>query len=261
MFFVSVGSESFQMLHFCVMEESPFSAGHTLRCKPGKSQAFELSNGVPLRLKHSSDKMIPSFVDTQDHFPPSRPWNDSCFGGPGRPVGKPDAFAERPQIIVCNGFVKAGPVDFLDFGAGMRQAMGKIAIICQQENAGRVTVQPADRIHALTEPHVVQNRRPSPLIVKCRDAVLWFVQKDIERPLSCRYRLAVDRNAVVQWIDLRSQFLDHSAIDSNGPRKDELVVLAAGSDTGQGQIPVQPKSFLMKVCIFSFQPAHADFRG
>ena len=84
------------------------------------------------------------------------------LGGRGPASLDRDAAASRSEIVRVGDAAHARVVLALDLVARVHQARGELAVVGEQQQAFRVVVEAADRVHVL--PHAaqqVEDRRPS----------------------------------------------------------------------------------------------------
>ncbi len=113
-----------------------------------EADALELQHAVADVVAHTLDLALAALVDR----------DLECVGLDPRhprrrrhPVLEPDAAAQRLQRpLVHRRAADDGTVGLVDLEARVRQPVGEVAIVGQQDQAGRVGVQSADRIEPLS---------------------------------------------------------------------------------------------------------------
>ncbi len=73
-------------------------------------------------------------------------------------------------------------IDLPDLMTGVRQFLGKVAIVGEEEHAGGVAVEAANREDALGGGGAdkIEYRAATLRIVGSRNIVFWFVEKDVD---------------------------------------------------------------------------------
>ena len=156
--------------------------------------------------------------------------------GRGRAVVELDPVAQRgraprPRLALDLGFV-----DLLDLVARVRQPVRELAVVGEQQRAGRVGVEPADRDDARRMVDQLDDGAPALRVARGRDGAGRLVQEHIGE------RLQLERRAVqldpVAALDERVQ-LPRLAVDGHAAGLDQLVGAAARGNAGPGEVGVE----------------------
>lgn len=114
----------------------------------------------------------------------------------------------------------------LDAESWMRHPKGDVAVIRQQQQAGCVAVEPADRDDPLGNIDQIEHGPTATLVAGGRDVAIWFVQQDIATPFILQ-RVPIDENHLPLWVDLNAKLGDDRAIDRHPPLTNQLFGLAS----------------------------------
>jgi len=91
-------------------------------------------------------------------------------GGRGRTVVELDAVPERAHRPLSHRWPRHDrAVGLVDLEARVRQPIGELAVVGQQDQAGRVGIQPADRVQAHRSTDHVDDRRAPLWVARGRD--------------------------------------------------------------------------------------------
>lgn len=128
--------------------------------------------------------------------------------------------------------------------AGMGDAKGDVTIIREQQQAGGLPIESANRHDPFRDFDEVHDRPPSPLIARRRDVSGRLIQQNIA-PLLGPQWFAIDRDLLTRGIDLCPQFTDYAPVDRNPAFQDQLLRLAAGRHAMSGQDSLKPFHVLL----------------
>ena len=133
--------------------------------------------------------------------------------------------------------------------------MRKLAVVREEQGAGRVRVEPPDRDDARLVPHEVDDGPPSMGVAGRRDHSGGLVQQDVRKLLRCEEpTVEVDD---ITFLDKRVQLAAH-AVDPHATGLDQLVGTPARGDTGASEVGVKThRRILALVTIPS--PTRANF--
>ncbi len=154
----------------------------------------------------------------------------------GGAVVELDAVAELLQNGVARLPADLGDVDLLDAVARMREPVGERTVVREQQRAGRVGVEAADRDDARGVADEVDDRRASLRVAHRRDDTGRLVQEYVRERL-LRDLASVDLDAVGAS-DERVQ-LPGLAVDEDAARLDQLVGAAARRNSGAREVGVE----------------------
>ena len=109
-----------------------------------EADALERPDGVPDGLAHAPDLALAALVDAQLEDVRAQP---AHVGRGGAPVVELDALAQRPQRAVADRPAATRATYVLrDLEARVREPVGQVAVVGEQDQAGRVGVQAPDRV-------------------------------------------------------------------------------------------------------------------
>ena len=149
------------------------------------------------RLAHPLDLVLAALVQRQ--LDPRRCQDARRAPARCMPSSSSTPSAEAADRLGRRLPVDVGLVDLLDAVAGMREPVRERAVVRQEERAGRVGVEPADRDDALRHVvHELDDRRPSLRVAGRRHGAGRLVQEDVGELLR-RDGLAVDLDPVARW--------------------------------------------------------------
>jgi hypothetical protein len=129
-------------------------------------------------------------------------------------------------------------VELRNVVAGMRHAVREIAVVCEEEKAGAVGVQPADRIDALAYLRdEVQHGALCIRIAGSADDTGRLVQHHVDGRLGCRGEdgISIHADLVVLRIDLHALLAYGNAVDGYSTGSDELFACSARCDACGGE--------------------------
>ena len=185
-------------------------------------------------LEHPLHLVLASFVEHELH--PARV-EQTRLGRCGPSVVELDALAELRERALFRPTLDNGLVDLLDAVPRMRETVCELAVVRQEERAGRVGIEPADRHDARLARDELHHGAPSVRVARGRDDAGGLVEKQVREPL-LRHRRAVDFDVVVR-ADERVQ-LTGPAVDGDAAGLDQVVGSPTRRDAGAGKERVQP---------------------
>ena len=159
--------------------------------------------------------------------------------GMNLPVFERDSLGYLGHIGLCQRLVESHLIDFLLIVARVRQLAGQLAVIGDEQHAHAVFVEPSDRIDPLGDStsQQIHDGLVGMRVVERGDEALGFVHHDIDFFLPFDDR-PVETHLVVR-IDFRSQFGHDLSVDSHQTGRNQVVGLAARTDTRVGDKTVQ----------------------
>ena len=124
--------------------------------------------------------------------------------------------------------------------ARVREAVGELAVVGEQDQPGGVGVEAPDRVEAAVGLDEVDDGRAAVGVVRGRDDARGLVE-DVDRALVLggADRLAVDRDRVAA-VDVARRVADDLAADGHAPVEDQLLGGAARGDPGVGEVLGEP---------------------
>ena len=167
---------------------------------------------------------------------PARGPRRRARAGAVRPSSSSTPARELRQRLVGRIALDLGDVDLVDLVARVREPVGELAVVGEQEHTGRVGVEPADRDDARRMVDEVDDRRPAARVARRRDDPGRLVQEHVGE-LLLRERLPVELDPVTRR-DERVQ-LPGLAVDRDAAGLDQLVGTAPGGDAGAGEPGIQ----------------------
>ena len=158
-------------------------------------------------------------------------------GGRGAAVLELDAVAKPAKRVLARIAFDLGLVDLLHLVARVREPVCELPVVRQQERAGRVRVEPADRDDARHGRDELDDGRPPVRVARRRHDAGGLVEQHVGEPL--RYQrppVELDR---VGGLDDRVQ-LPGPPVHADTARLDQRVGAAARGDAGPCEVGVEP---------------------
>jgi hypothetical protein len=169
------------------------------------------------RGEHPLHLVLAAFVDAQlDGARAEEPG----LGGSGRAVVEVDPCAEALELLFGRVVLDPGFVDLLDLVARVREAVRELAVVREQERAGRVDVEPAHRDDPRRVVDEVDDGSAALGVARGRDRARRLVQEHVGQGLELD-TVAVELDAVAA-LDEGVQ-LPGLAVDGHPARLDQLV--------------------------------------
>ena len=103
--------------------------------------------------------------------------------GRGAAVLELDALGEPAERVAARPALDLGDVDLLDLVARVGEPVRELAVVREQERAGRVRVEPADRDDARLVADEADDGRPPVRVARGRDDARRLVQEHVGEPL------------------------------------------------------------------------------
>jgi len=200
--------------------------------EPSGLDPFEPDHGMSHVVEHAPHLALPAFVD-RDIDPGVRFFlpDLSDLGRRGLAVLQKDSCFQRRDRTVFEHTLDLHQIGLGKFMLGVRDQMGKIPIIRQEQQALGIVVQPADRVYAdLDAFEQIVHRGPSLRIGHGRHKTRWFVQHNIRRRLFGVYEFAVDLDMVFVWVGLGAQFGHDRPVHPHSALGNKLFRSAARCD-------------------------------
>jgi len=183
---------------------------------------------LPLRQHHLENRRLPFLAD------------DSNALRLDLPFGEPNPFRQLVEDFTRGSPRNHRPVQLLNPELGMRQLVGKLAVVRQQDEAHAHLVEPPHGINALGNlGQQVHDARPTRGVIVRRDVPLRFGDSEVDHPLGLN-PLAVEGDLGTLGVDASSKLADHLIIDGNPALEDQLLARASRTDPGVGQHFLEP---------------------
>ena len=109
--------------------------------------------------------------------------SESRLGGGGAAVLELDAVGEAAERVAARPALDLGDVDLLDLVARVGEPVRELAVVREQERAGRVGVEAADRDDPRLVADEADDRRPPVRVARGRDDARRLVQEHVREPL------------------------------------------------------------------------------
>ena len=191
----------------------------------------ELFHLIPQLVKHATDLPVDSL--TQDH-PDARHPDRLHFLDSGALSIEHHPGQQLRREPWLPGAIKCHFVFFFNFVTRMRQVLGEIAVVGEDEQSFGLRVEPADIEEARElRRQEIENRVARIGIGACRDETRRFMQDQVE--------LAFAADELVPHLDvialgrLRAEIGADAAVDRNASVGDQLVAMPPRTDTGGGE--------------------------
>jgi len=172
-------------------------------------------------LAHPPDLALAALVDRQLE----RVRSDAGHPrGRGPPVVQLDSGAQRPHRRVAHRRPRHhGAICLGDLEARVGQPVGELAVVGEEDQAGGVGVEPADRIQPLGPTDELDHRRPPLRIARGRDDARRLVDRVHDAPDRVGADPpAVDRDVVVR-VDAAGRVEHRLTADPDAPGPDDLL--------------------------------------
>ena len=201
--------------------------------EPRVARAPQPHHRVPDRLAHPPHLAVAALVEHELH---PRAAELTGAGRSRDAVLELDAVRERRHGGGRQVSLDVGDVGLLDAVARMRQPVGEVAVVREQQHAARVDVEPSHRHDAGVVPDEVDDRRAALRVARRRDDAERLVEQDV-RELLLADAVAVDLDDVPggdEGVELTAL-----TVDRDPARLDQLVCGAAGGDAGAREVAVE----------------------
>jgi len=200
--------------------------------EPSGLDPFEPDHGMSHVVEHAPHLALPAFVD-RDIDPGVRFFlpDLSDLGRSGLAVLQKDACFQRSDGAVFEHALDLHQIGFGKFMFGMRDQVGEIPVVRQEQETLGIVVQPADRVYAdLDAFKQIVHRGPSLGIGHGRHKTRGLVQHDIRRRLFGIDEFAVNLDMVFVRIGLGSQFGHDRSVHPHPALGNKLFRSAARCD-------------------------------
>lgn len=121
--------------------------------------------------------------------------------------------------------IEQHPVFFLNLEARMRQPIGQVAVVGQEQESLAVGVEPSDGKEPRIIRHQPDNRRPALRVEGGRDDADRLMQRQVATRIA-RYghldKLAVDSDHIRVGIDTRAKLAHDASVDGNASVHDHI---------------------------------------
>jgi hypothetical protein len=204
------------------------AGGETLKRNRADRDPGQSHDLVPKPGQHPADLALLAFG--QHQFDRGRLTLGAHEPGPlgaNLAVGEPDPFDQLAHYLAAGDSRHQGPVRLLDPVPRVGQAVGQLAVVGQDHEAGAVLIEPSDRVDALGDlRQQVDHPRPAGGVTVGRDVTLRLVHGIVNQPL-LEDVLAIHGDCCLGGIDARAQLADDLAINRDPPLADKLLALPA----------------------------------
>ena len=191
---------------------------------------------MPDRLAHPLHLVLAALVEDELEPAAAEP---AGAGGSGAAVLEVDALAQPAERVLVRVAVDVDLVRLLDAVARMREPVREQPVVREQERAGRVGVEPADRDDARLGGNEIDDGAAALRVADRRDDAGGLVQEQV-RELLQRDRAAVDLDPVAGSDD--GVELPGLAVDEDAAVLDQRVGVPARGDARAGEVGVESHS-------------------
>ena len=155
-------------------------------------------------------------------------------------VGQPDPLDQLTHDFGAGGPCHQSPVRLLDPVSRMSQAVGQLAVVCQDHESGTVLIEPADGVNAFWNfGQEVDHPGPARGILVRRNVTLRLVHGIVNHLLEVD-AFAVHRDRRLFRIDPRSQLAHDRAIDRDPPLEDIFLAVTTRAQPRMRQDLLEP---------------------
>jgi hypothetical protein len=124
----------------------------------------------------------------------------------------------------------------LDLVARVQQARRDLPVVCEQQQAFRIVVEPAHRVDVLPDAgQQVEDRRPAFRVVSGRHVAARLVEQDVAVARCPAHTLAVDADVVAGRVGSRAQLEDGDAVHRNPAVHNQRLRRTSRRDAGGGE--------------------------
>jgi hypothetical protein len=153
--------------------------------------------------------------------------------GGGQAVLQVDTLPQTSHLLGRRRSLNQDPILLLHAESRVQQAVGQFAVVGEQEQPGRIPVEPPYREYARTGRHAVYHRATPVRIVGGTDDTRGLVQQPVFTGFD-RHRHTVYSEDLPFVVDTLPQ-LGHVAVDGHPSGFDEVLAPAARPHAGRGQ--------------------------
>lgn len=153
-------------------------------------------------------------------------------GGAGRAVVEREARAELLELLVGELMRSLDEIFFLDVGSRVGEPVSESVIVGEQEEAGRIEVEPADSTNELIDfaDEMVDGLAALGILVG-GDVAAWFVEQHVDFVVILE-RLAVEADAIAIELNPVPGLTNDAPVDGHAARRDPLGCFGAGTGSG-----------------------------
>ena len=180
---------------------------------------------------HTTNLAIPAFVDGDPEGPGRHDRNPRRCR---HPVVEFDTAPEPAEVGRRRFAFDLGQVLLGDAERGVREPVGQVAVVREEQQALGVGIEAADREHARLGGHELDDGRAPVRVARRRDHTRRLVQQVVDEVGRRRDRDAVDCDPLVSRIDPTAKRRD-LAVDGDPPMLDELFARPAAAVAGARQ--------------------------
>jgi hypothetical protein len=201
--------------------------------------------------QQAADFAIATFI--QHHFEDRRSLSaalDSyvlCMGKAFRKVNTAMQLREYVVFYLPGNFHL---VNLLNAMPGMRQTVGQLAIISNEDQSFAGNIEPAHAKYARRVwRHEVRHASAPCRVTGCRNHAGGFIDSVVNqfRP---RQNLAINADLMLLWIDARAKLRDDPSIDLHSPFKYQLFAFAPAGDARRGEYLLQTLASFSRIVQF-----------
>ena len=201
------------------------------------ASANEVLHRIPNMVEHTPDNTVSSFVnDDLNHRSISGLLNNP------RAVAFDDAILQRnplpksPQGLLRELTADSSYVRLENFMGRMSEAIRKLTVICKDEQALGIGIQPTDVEQSLWPIlDVVTDTRPATIINHRRDDTARFVKRNNDDVGHRQHSLAIHADDCGERVDPHSLLCNDHSVYFDPALFDELLAPAAAPDAGEGK--------------------------
>ena len=200
--------------------------------EPSGLDSFKPDHGMTHVVEHAPHLALPAFVD-RDIDPGVRFFLADLpdLGRRGLAVLQKDTCFQRRDRAVFKHALDLHQIGLGKFMFGVRDQMGKIPVIRQEQQTLGIVIQPAHRVYAdLDAFQQIMHRGPSLRIGHGRHKARWLVQHNIGRRLFGVDELSIDLDMVLGWVGLGPELGHYRPVHPHPALGNKLFRSAARGD-------------------------------
>jgi hypothetical protein len=225
-----------QSFDFLLRERPDGSRRQVAEAHGADGDSFQALHFVADAGQQAADFAVAAFVEHQfEDGRPFAPAFDADVPGVRETFSKMDAAMELGEDVALDLAGDLHLVDFFDAVARVRETVGQLAIVGDDDEAFGRDVEPADGKHARpVRRQQVDDARPAGRVAGRRNNADGLVHREV-RELGPRQGLAIDSDFLFLRVDARAKLRDHFAIDFDAAFAHQFFAFAPAGNAGLGQ--------------------------
>ena len=216
------------------------TAREVAKAKIANSRPYQTLHAITHRFEHAPDLSIDSLAQYNSQTrrrARAQMCNARAF------AVEQDSTEQFRREGCIPGAIQSYLILLVDLVARMREALGKIAVVCQNQEAFALRIESTDIEQAREfRRQQIKNRVAGARIFSCRNKTSRLVQNNVQRPFRA-HELAVHFD-VVALARLRAEIRARLSVNRDASGRDQFVAMPARADSGGGKKSVQTQGKL-----------------